>query len=83
MKDNFKIRTGIDTEIAKDFIENDRYKKMMYRWGPGSILNLLKWYEFIEYYEGCRLIIQTIEDHNTLAAGTSLQINMDSLKEKR
>ena len=67
IKDNFKIRNEIDEANALYFLEYNDYKRMMYRWGAGSILHLLKWYEFIEYYEGCQMIQQAITKHNILA----------------
>ena len=77
LQDNFKIRTEIDEEKALSFILNNDYKGMMYRWGAGSILHLLKWYEFIEYYEGCLLIEQAITKHNSLA-DDNLPLRLDS-----
>ena len=66
MNDNFQIRFEVDKDTGRFFLENDLYKQMMYRWGAGSILHLLKWYEYIEYYEGCHLIKETINKHNIL-----------------
>ena len=77
IKDNFKVRNAVDETTGFQYIDQNEYKKMMYRWGAGSILHLQKWYEFIEYYEGCMLIEQAILRHNLLV-NDNLPLRLDS-----
>lgn len=45
-------------------ILDNRYEKILILWGAEALVELLNWYQFIEYKEGTEAIIKCLKDYS-------------------